>query len=388
MGAAALIALLATPAAIAAPTAATLTAVPPATKTVTYGQGWALEFSSTESLEYYEVLGIEVTGLPAASEEFGGFGFYSDTIGNAFQLYTSGFSRVIPIGTYSVGVNVNAATSWSGTLVRATTAVPHTLVIQPAPLSVSVRATPDSADPQNTVISMSLQGSWLEDVACCQYRTDWGRANLDKIPAPPAGTWTITIANAAGEILVDEQFDQLRGTVPAEVYLWRGAPLNELSTVTVTFTPTGDEARNFVVTQSEPVAFTTGAASRPEIVLPSIPDGPPAEVRTGVGVPVWLLALLALLGLGTGAAGVVLAVRANKEGVKRGSSPAESTDAHDLADNTSSARTDSEGSDVNPALNAEIEDSASTVNPEFGSWSLSSSDGASEAIDSETKNER
>lgn len=381
-------ALLATPTAIAAPTAATLTAVPPTTTTVPYGSYWSLQFTSTESLEYYDVFGIEVKGIPASGGEFTGFAYYSDTLGNVFELYPSYLSRLIPAGTYSVGANVNAATSWSGTLVRATTAVPHTLVIEPAKLSATVRATPDSADPQNTVITMSLGGSWLTDVACCSYSSEFELANLDKLPAPPAGTWSMTIANSSGDIVIEEQFEQARGDIPASVYLWRGAPVDELSTVTATFTPTGDEARNFAVTQSGPVTFTTGSSSRPEIVLPSVPESPTVDAPSGVGLPVWLLVLLALIGLGTGAAGVVLALRARHSAARQvgaGPEPTEPqapTEPIDSADPlTTDPDTDDDLIDDGPAT-------ADVINDDFGGWSLSSlEDTGADGNDTEAKNE-
>ncbi|MBA4247402.1 MAG: hypothetical protein C0444_03790 [Microbacterium sp.] len=353
-----------------------------------YGSYWSLEFVSTESLQSYDVLGIEVTGLPETSGGFSGFGYYSDTLGNVFQLYNSIDSRLTPVGTYSVGANVNAATSWSATLVRATTAVPHTLVIEPAQLSATVRATPDSADPQNTVISMSLGGSWLTDLACCLYRTDYELANLDTLPAPPAGTWSMTIANSSGEVVIEEQFEHARGDMPASVYLWRGAPVDELSTVTATFTPTGDEARNFAVTQSEPVTFTTGSTSRPEIVLPSVPEAPPTDVRSGVGIAIWLLILLALLGLGTGAACVVLAMRGRHGVAPQDGAGAEPADPPALTGPIDSADPVVTDPDVNGGLNDDGVVSADVLNDDSGGWSLSSlEDKDADGNDTEAKNE-
>jgi hypothetical protein len=387
-GAAALIALLATPTAIAAPTAATLTAVPPATQTVPYGSYWSLQFTSTEPLEYYSVFGIEVTGIPASGGDFNGYGYYSETLGNVFELYPSYESRLIPVGSYSVGANVNAATTWSGTLVRATTAVPHTLVIEPAELSATVRATPDSADPQNTVISMSLGGSWLTDVACCLYRTDYELANIDKLPAPPAGTWSMTITNSSGEVVIEEQFEHARGDIPASVYLWRGAPVDELSTVTATFTPTGDEARNFAVAQSEPVTFTTGSSSRPEIVLPAVPEAPPTDVRSGVGMPVWLLILVALMGVGTGVAGVVLAMRGRRGAAPQNGAGPEPADSQALTNPIESADPVALDQDVNDGLNADGVVTADVINDDFGGWSLSSlEESDAHGNDTEAKND-
>lgn len=301
-----MVALLATPAALAAPRSATLTAKSPTTTTVPYGSYWTLTYFSTQDLNY-EKIGVEVTGIPGEGDYFGN-GYSRNSGEYRFDLSNGQQGRLIDVGTYSVGVNVDAGTRFTATLVRATTTKPHTLIIEPAELSATLQSSPASADPQNTVITMSLGGSWLDDVACCEYR--WIDNPIHDIsPAPPAGTWNMIIKNAAGDVIIEEQFEQVRGEEPAAVFLWTGSPLAESVTVSSTFTPSGDEGRNFEITQAAPLTFTTGEASRPVIELPVVPDPPAVAVPTGVGVPVWVLTILAVVGFAAGVTAILLAVR-------------------------------------------------------------------------------
>lgn len=302
-----LIALLVTPAAVAAPIEATLTAEPPLPTTAVYGSYWNLPFRSNYTLTPYDVISVNVTGMPGAADAYFAVP-YSTTASDYFvDIYPKPDNRLIDVGSYTVSVNLSAAFT-GATALRATTAVPQRLVISAAPITAALRVTPDSADPQNTVVAMSLGGEWITETICCDYLTPDGRAELDSVPAPPAGTWTMTIRNAAGETIVDQQFEQVRGAPPATPYLWMDAPIAENVTVEATFTATGEEAGNFTIDQPDPVTFTTGAASRPVIELPVVPEAPPVAVRQGVSVPVWALALAGLVGLGTALAAIVITI--------------------------------------------------------------------------------
>ena len=340
----------------------------------------------------YEILTVDVTGLGDVSGTFYGFGYSTSSFDYFMALSPGRDSLLTDVGTYSVGVNVDARQSWSDTMLTATTTTPHTLVITPAELSATVQVTPSSADPQNTVVSMSLGGSWLSEVACCDYQTADGRAILNKIPAPPAGVWDMTITNASGEVIVEQQFEQVRGDQPSTVYLWTGAPIAESVTVEAIFTATGDEARNFTITQSSPVNFTTGEASRPVIELPVVPESPPVAEPAGVEISAWVLIALAIIGLGAGVSGVVLALRgrhAAAAAVAPGAhDEVDAPDAPDAPDSESPVSAiagpvhrdhvvhdDGLATDGLDTDDVDATDIArvDTINESFGGWSLSTS---------------
>ena len=315
-----MVALLATPAAVAAPLEATLTAEPPLSTTAVYGSYWNLPFRSNYDLTSYDVISVNLTGIPGAPDTYFAVPYSTSPFDFFVDIYPKPNGRLIDVGSYTVSVNLAAAYT-GATALRASTAVPQRLVIEPAPLTAELRVTPDSADPQNTVVAMSLGGAWITETICCDYLSPSGRADLDSIPAPPAGTWTMTIRNAAGETIVDRQFEQVRGAPPATPFLWMDAPLAENVTVEATFAATGAEASNFTIEQASPVTFTTGAASRPVIELPVVPEAPPVTVRQGVSLPVWALTLAGLVGLGTAVAAIVLSILG-----RRGATPSPAAD--------------------------------------------------------------
>jgi len=298
---------LVTPSAIAAPTEAILDAAPPLNITVVYGDYWTLLFNSNVWLCGYETYSVQVTGIESATESFNAFP-YGGAAGTCTFYLEPGGNNLIDVGSYSVKVALGVST-FGNEQIRAVTGTPQSLVIKPAELVVDVRVTPDSADPQNTVVSMRLGGTWLDYIGGENYRTEEGRQNLARIPAPPQGEWQMTIRDAAGTTVVDQKLDQARGETPAMTYLWTQAPIAENYTVEATFTPTGDESPNFTVAQANPVSFTTGEASRPQIDNPVEPELPPSSAPEGFALPLGALVVAGLLGLGAAIAALVVATR-------------------------------------------------------------------------------
>lgn len=319
-------------AASAAPIEAGLVPTDPATITAEYGQQWQMQFTSDYQLDQYRAITVDLTGVPSTVSAFGwgtneGYGEWR------LNVIGGRGSQVLDAGTYRVGLEIWAS-SFGPPQLHGVSRATQTLVIEPAALTTSIDVAPDVVDPQSTVITMQLGGSWLTESPGYEYLAPWSADDLQFVPAPPAGTWSLTVTDDAGTVLLEQQFDTQRAQRPALSYRWADAPAATPVVIAASFAPTADEAGNFAVAPAEPIAYTTGESTRPIVQAPVIDTVPVAESPTGIALPLIALIAVAVIGIGSAISAGVIALRRRR--------PTASLDLPD-ADSNAAEGADSEG---------------------------------------------
>lgn len=294
-------------AAAAAPIEAGLVPTDSATVTAEYGQQWQLQFTSDYQLDQYRSITVDLTGVPTSVRAYGygtneGYGEWR------LNVFGGEGSQVLDAGTYRVGLEIWAS-SFGPPMLHGVSRSTQTLVIEPADLTTLIDVAPDVVDPQSTVITMQLGGSWLTESPGSEYLTPWGQDDLANVPAPPAGTWSLTITDEAGAVVLDEQFDTQRAQRPAVSYRWADGPAATPVVIAASFAPAADEAGNFVVAPAEPIAYTTGESIRPIVEAPTIDSAPVAESPSGIALPLIALIAIGIVGIGSAIAASVIAAR-------------------------------------------------------------------------------
>ena len=93
----------------------------------------------------------------------------------------------------------------------ATTTTPFVLTVNPAAISTDVRITPDPATPRGAVVSLALNGPYVDNAYYGGYPI-------------PEGTWSVTVTDADGKDAFAASLPQAAGTVASANFYWSDVP--------------------------------------------------------------------------------------------------------------------------------------------------------------------
>ncbi|MFC9559119.1 hypothetical protein [Agromyces sp. NPDC056965] len=286
----------------------TITVVVPDTP-FSYGEYWNLEVKASGL-----VFGTEPTfsGEVRVSSIEGAYGavtFYPGTEPGTATAYIGASPSLAPLdaGEYDVQVSVATTTPWG--IVYTGRSEPVTFTVAPAPLSTSVRMTPDPSNADNSIVALGLSGAFVSQLAPGVSQTE-----NPSVPVLPAGAWRIAIVDDSGASAFDTTIDQPDGGQPAVSVYWVGAEPSTSYSVTGSFKPNGQAAGNFTISDAPAFPYTSPSPQRPQ-PTPAV-AGPVAAAPTEDGnptLPVWSVVALVLVALGLMVAIVVLLISERRD---------------------------------------------------------------------------
>ena len=277
----------------------------PASVSVEYGQYWNLPMTAENGGFWIEIVNqqpeavITITGNAGAYKP--DFYFYAAAGGLTSAYGTS----PLGVGSYEFSVSGTHTYSYGDTYTGATTA-PGKVTVTKAKLGVELRVLASASNSTGAIVTAKFTGRFAEE-----YQSSF----FPGAAVSPAGTWAITIKDAAGETAIQQSIERAAGDdVLATSFYWPDAEPGEQYTATAEFTPTGTSAANFTVTAAQPFSYTAPAELRPTPTSTATarPDASLPE-PTGFGIPLWALITLIALILGLGALVTILSVRLNRQ---------------------------------------------------------------------------
>ena len=280
----------------------------PRTKTVEYGQVWDFAFIGDDIVAFeYDldkhpgneaIFQVKTTGTPsgyapAAYAYVAGGG----TTGSVFHDYGT---PLLGVGSYTFSVAVDGI--GFGNTYKGETPQPASLTITPAALGTEVRVVPDEADPRNAIVTARFTGRFVDE-----YQSSY----FPGAAISPAGQWSITVVDAAGDVAVERSVDREAGDdTLATSFYWSGAKPGEQYTATATFTPSGTSGANFAATPAAAFEFTADESQRVVAASDAI-EKPAADLppEPDLSVPLWLVLLIGLASAALITVAVIFGVR-------------------------------------------------------------------------------
>jgi hypothetical protein len=284
---------------------------------ISYGGYWQLEarLSGQPAGGQYPVPGevriASIDGIYSTTNFYGGAQEATAYVGPSMD------HAPLDVGAYEVSVS---ARSESYGVVYSGASAPATLTITPAPLTTDVRMIADPNSPGNAVVSVSLVGEFINNLAPAEIA-----AENPSIAVLPAGTWHVVVKDSSGTPVLDKSIDQSAGGRPATTMYWSGTPDGQYN-AEGSFTPVAESASNLAIAPATPFPYTSPAEQRPQPV-PDVPGPEPEPVPTSSTptVPVWSIAGAGLVALGLAVAILVMLIRLG--GARRATTAGRDTNA-------------------------------------------------------------
>ncbi len=264
-------------AAIAAPSVDVHPTFTTSNATLEYGTPWYFEATASDantSLGEFTGTGT-LTGAPSAyAPSIGAYRVDTDTV-NAYMAPSS-TARPLGVGTYTVSLGLVDELDPPTT---SSTPAPAQLTITPAALGISLSITADPSNPANAIVAARFTGPFADNFF----------STVDPVgPLTPAGTWTIRVSDADGEVAHELSQDRAaEDDVLGISSYWSDVPPGEY-TARATFTPSGESADNFTIADATTVTYTAAAAPGSGSTAPPAPPAPPATEEAGMTLPMWV----------------------------------------------------------------------------------------------------
>ena len=281
--------------------------------TIEYGQYWSFGVVCdwTYFITVHEAGNSVVASTSTPSGYTPSLALYSPYTGFTGSITAPYDVAPLGAGTYTFSIS-GSGTDGTNTY-TGMTPTPATLTVEKAKLGMEVRVLADPNNSTGAIVTAKFTGRFAEE-----YQSSF----FPGAAVSPAGTWAITIKDAAGETAIQQSIERAAGDdVLATSFYWPDAEPGEQYTATAEFTPTGTSAANFTVTAAQPFSYTAPAELRPTPTSTATarPDASLPE-PTGFGIPLWALITLIALILGLGALVTILSVRLNRQRTPNSSS--------------------------------------------------------------------
>ena len=272
----------------------------PTSKTVEYGEQWFFEASGEVPYDcgclsrFVLIDGASGKAIASTKERI-----YSADTKFSTSIYPNAFDLgFLTPAKYSYKLRVEHESPF-----KATTDKPVSLTVTPAKLATQLRAVADPNAPSNIALTALVSGRFVQQL---DYSNEGYSAMM------PAGTWTFTATDPAGEVVFTDEITQEEGVQSSVSTYWAGPPAATSFTIEAEFTPATASAGNFSIEPAAPVSLSTPKADEQTVVVPG--DGeeplePVAAVSANPSLPVWALWSLVGLAILLAAATVFLAVR-------------------------------------------------------------------------------
>lgn len=275
----------------------------PTSISIEYGQYWSFNARAAGA---YTSLGstakAEMQGAPGSFvPEVVVYDSYNEPNTMLVSVSSPYGSAPLSPGSYKINIRVYNDPSTEGSAI----ATPAALTIAPAKLGMEMRVLADQANSGGAIVTAKFTGRFVDE-----YQSSF----FPGAAASPAGTWTITIKDSAGEVAVQQDIDRTAGDdVLATSFYWPDAEPGEQYTASAAFTPSGASATNFTIGAAQNFSYTAPESVRPTPTSSATakPDASLPEA-TGFGLPLWALILAIVLVLGLGALVTILSVRLSR----------------------------------------------------------------------------
>lgn len=271
--------------------------------TVEYGQYWYVQATAHNAPGpmFWQATEATLTGAPSGyAADFGSYKVDEQTV--VAYINPQLGTRPLTPGTYTTSITIGDQEG--GGALRVTTA-PGTLTVQPAPLGIDLKIGPDPSNAANAIVSARFTGAFVDNY----FSSADPQSGLS-----PAGAWAITVTDADGQTVHEFSQDREAGDdVLAVSSYWSDVPPGDYS-ANATFTPTGDSAENFTVTQPAPAAFASAAAPGGTSTATPAPPTAPESESVGMTLPAWIPVVAGVLTAGLIALMVVQIVRLRRIG--------------------------------------------------------------------------
>ena len=268
--------------------------------TAEYGSSWSLQAPVTPAPYYgYGTYTAAVTmnGAPKGYVPQSYLTPGSTSNSSVVYVWPQTETRPLSVGAYSFDVVV---TSPYGAEAIATPAS-QKFTITAAKLGIEARIVADSANPADAIVSARFTGDFAESLRSTAF---------PDAAYTPSGSWHIAITDSNGGV-TDWTIDRL-GTddVMATSFVWPNAEPGQIYSVGAEFIPSGDAAKNFVITPSSAFSYTAPTTERVFASSEASEAQPlePAKVME-FSVPIWWLVLAGVLVASLVALLVIQAVR-------------------------------------------------------------------------------
>ena len=265
-------------------TIVTITMRQPATVSVEYGQYW--EFNYVQDHENMIIggageRGVHVDGAPSGYQANGEY--YCRPSGYCGSTYEGWISPSLvdpplEVGTYAITVVIDTVTE-AGRTWHADNPAPGRLTVTPAKLAVVTSVHADSSNRDAIVVTADLTGQFVDTFF----------QGSGPVAATLEGTWQISIADSAGEVVAERSLDGVTGDgVLATSLYWPGAEPETAYVATASFTPSSADRAEFSVTQGTPVKYSTPSAQRslPAEDATSAPSAAPTSRPAPMSTPI------------------------------------------------------------------------------------------------------
>lgn len=272
--------------------------------TYEYGEYWFLEAHSPEgSLAFAEFTASgELTGTPSGYTPATD-AYHPDGMTENAWMAPSTTSRPLPAGSYSATLTIRG---FNGAGEPATTDTPASLTINPAALGMVLQVIADPSNPSNAIVSARFTGNFVDTFF----------STSDPLsPLSPAGTWTIRVSDADGQVAHEFTAERTgEDDVLAVSDYWSDVPPGEY-TARATFTPSGESTTNFTFSDASPVTYAAAAAPGSGSTAPPAPPAPPPAEDGGMTLPLWIPIAAGVLTAGLLALMIVQIVRLRRAGL-------------------------------------------------------------------------
>lgn len=278
----------------------------PATVSTEYGEYWSFAVTPSGDFlnEIYNNGGSTVTNTGAPAGYTPDLSLYSPSAGTyAGNLSATYVSPPLGVGSYTFKIT-GEHPSPPDTYIGATTTSAQ-LTVTKAALGIDLRVIADPNHPESAVVSAQFTGRFVDEYVS---------SSFDYAAISPAGEWTITITDSAGDVAIERNFERSAGDdTLARSFYWTGGEADAEYTATATFSPSGASGANFTVAPSNTFSYTVPASVRP---TPS--STAPAEAvgalpeASEFSLPLWALILAAVLIVGLGVLVTLFSLRLHR----------------------------------------------------------------------------
>ena len=275
----------------------------PATLSVEYGQYWSFAVTPSSDFLYsiFDNGGSTITNTGAPAGYTPDLSLYSPSAGAyAGSLSTSYVAAPLPVGSYTF--KIKGEKSFPPDTYIGETPTSAQLTVTKAPLGIDLRMIADPNHPEAAVVSAQFTGRFVDEYIS---------STFDYAAISPAGQWSITVKDDAGEVVVERNFERSAGDDNlATSFYWNGGKADAEYSATATFTPSGASGGNFTVAPSNTFAYTVPLSVRPtpSSTAPAEAAGALAEASE-FSLPLWALILAAVLIVSLGVLVTLFSVR-------------------------------------------------------------------------------
>lgn len=219
------------------------------------------------------------------------------------NAYSTPELMALPVGDYEISGAISAADGTS--LPMRSRNEPASLRITPATVGIELRVASDENQPSGAIVSAQLTGEFANALADC-FGSDLCHAKF------PAGTWTLSIVDASGDLIISREFEKPQGASQFASFYWHDVPADSDFTASATFTPQANDAGNFSITSAFGVPFSSPKSDPVEIDEIPRSSIETEQVENESTIPLWaaVAGAIAILVLGTSTA--VIGLRAQR----------------------------------------------------------------------------